>query len=220
METHKTNWNRAIRASLIVYVFVLGYAIVRYNVVRDVSLELIPLFINNKAIALTSVIIIGWSFILGPCARLWPSFFEKRLGLRKPLGLIGFGLAATHALMSLILLSPSYYAKFFLEGGKLNLMGESSMLFGVLSFVVFSVVSVSSFPSVEAKLDTLVWKRVQRLGYLAFFFTLLHVVIMGFSGWLKAESFKYGLASISLLSALVIIIVLLTRIFVPLLRKR
>lgn len=205
---------KALYVLLIVFFITLSYTFLRYNVVRSVPFENFPLYILNKSVALTATIMIGLSFILGPLVRFWPKTFESSLALRKYLGLLGFGTASFHALMSLILYSPSYYPKFFLKSGKMNLIGESSMLFGILAFAVFAVIAITSLPSVEQSLNEASWKRIQRLGYLAYFFVLLHVFIMGFSGWFKPEGWQYGLASISLISALVIILVLLMRVIV------
>ena len=91
----------------------LGYAILRYNIVRNVPVESIPLYISNKAIALSTVILIGLSFLLGPLARFWPKQFVPHLYLRKSLGLTGFTLAALHAIVSLLLflrlIIPDYF---------------------------------------------------------------------------------------------------------------
>ena len=196
------------------------YAFIRYNIVRDVPYSNIPLFIGNKSIALTATILIGISFLLGPLARFFPNIVVPRLYLRKHLGIAGFALAALHALMSLILFSPAYYPKFFLTSGKMNLIGESSMLFGILAFLVFAAISITSLPPIEKHMHPLQWKFIQRLGYLAYVLVLFHVVIMGWAGWWNPESWKFGLASISIISALVIVFVLIMRVIVMVFPKK
>lgn len=207
-----------MRKTAYIVLFVLGislsYAVIRYNIVRNVPFDNFPLFISNKSIALSATILIGLSYLLGPLARFWPKQFVPHLPLRKNLGVFGFGMAAIHAIMSLILLRPAYYPRFFTESGKLNLMGETSMLFGILAFLIFTAIAITSLPPVEKYMHPDQWKIVQRFGYMAYFFVLLHVSIMGFQGWFKSESWQYGLVSISLISAMVIIFVLLMRIFV------
>ena len=192
----------------------LGYAILRYNIVRNVPVESIPLYVSNKAIALSTVVLIGLSFLLGPLARFWPKQFVPHLYLRKSLGLTGFALAALHAMISLLLFSPAYYPRLFLANGKMNLIGESSMLFGILAFLIFAGISVISLPPIEKTMIPAQWKFVKRLGYLAYILVLFHVVSMGWNGWFLASAWKYGLASISLISALVIILVLVMRVLV------
>lgn len=207
-------WKQTFIIFFIIFGLSLLYAIIRYNIVRAVSLDNIPLFIANKAVALSATILIGFSFLLGPLARFWPRQFISHLYLRKHLGLLGFGIAALHALMSLILLNPAYYPRFFSPDGKLNFIGETSMLSGVLAFLIFAAISVTSLSPLEKHMDPRQWKFVQRLGYLAYVFVLAHVASMGFKGWYRPENYQYGLVSISLISALFIIFVLVMRIFV------
>lgn len=213
-----------MRQATLISLFVLGitlvYAVIRYNIVRDVPFDEIPLYISNKAIALSATILIGFSFLLGPLARFWPNQFVAHLPLRKHLGVFGFGLAALHAVASLILLTPAYYPRFFAEGGRLNFIGETSMLFGVLAFLIFASITITSLPPVEKQMDQIQWKSIQRLGYLAYVFVLAHVVIMGFRGWFRPDSWQYGLASISLIAAMVIILVFLMRVLVIIFPRR
>lgn len=197
--------------SLIVFGLSFLYAIIRYNLVRSVPFDNIPLFIANKSVALSATVLIGLSFLLGPLARFWPNQFVHHLYLRKHLGVFGFGMAALHSLMSLVLLNTAYYPKFFSAGGRLNLIGETSMLFGILAFLIFATISITSLPPLEKHMHPGQWKFVQRMGYLAYVFVLAHVTIMGFQGWFKSESWQFGLASISLISALFIIFVLIMR---------
>lgn len=207
-------WRQTQTVVFVVLGLSLLYAVVRYNVVRSVPWQHLPLLIANKAVALSGTILIGLSFLLGPLVRFWPKRFLPHLYLRKHFGISGFALAALHAIMSIVLLSPANYPKFFLPDGRLNFIGETSMLFGILAFLVFSAISVTSLPPVEKHMHPEQWKRVQRFGYAAYLFVLAHVVTMGFQGWWKPESWKFGLLSISLLSALAIIFVFVMRILV------
>lgn len=213
-EDKSVGWKQTTLIVLIVLGLSLLYAFIRYNVVRNVPLDNFPLFIANKAVALAATILIGLSFLLGPLARFWPNQFAPHLYLRKHLGVIGFGVASLHAIMSLVLLNPANYPRFYFEGGKFNLAGESSMLFGILAFLIFVAISITSLPPIERHMHPNQWKTVQRFGYLAYFFVLMHVGIMGFRGWFRPDSWLYGLASISLISALFIIFVLVMRTLV------
>lgn len=213
-DAKSVGWKQTAAIVLTIFAICLVYAFIRYNIVRNVSFDNFPLFIMNKAVAMSATILIGISFLLGPLTRFWPNQFISHLYLRKHLGIIGFWFAALHAIMSLVLLNPSNYSKFFLESGKFNLIGESSMLFGILSFLIFTAISITSLPPIEKHMHPDQWKLVQRMGYLAYFFVLLHVTIMGYSGWFRADSWQYGMASISLISALFVLFVLLIRILV------
>lgn len=189
---------------------------VRYHVIKGVPWDNFPLYILNKAVSLAAVFLIAMSYEFGPLARFLPRVFVPLLPARKYLGLLGFGLAAVHAVMSLLLFSPAYYPKFFSDGGKLNLTGELSMLFGILAFFIFFAVALASIPSIGAALDERKWKAVQRAGYLALALVLLHVFVMGIEGWLKPSGWPGGLLPISLVASVVIAFTLLVRIAVAL----
>ncbi len=207
----KSGWKPAIIIFFIVFLILFIYAIVRYNVFRGVSVSNIPLYISNKALAVASVVLIGLSFLLGPLAKFWPRTFAQKLYLRKYLGLFGFGIAAVHGIISLLIFNPSYYSRFFIEG-KLTLAGELSMLFGILALFIFSIVAISSLPSLENTMDKKKWLFIQRLGYLAFFLVMLHVVSMGYKGWLTPSEWPGKLLPMSLITFIIIALVLLFRI--------
>lgn len=206
------SWGRGLAIGAGVLVVSFLYAFVRYHVLRDVPYSDIPLFTLNKSLALSSTVLIGLSFLLGPLAKLLPHRFSPHLPLRKSLGLIGFGGAAVHSVISLILLSPRYYAKFYATDGALNSIGQFSILFGVLALAVFSAVAVASLPNMFERLGEARWRRMQRLGYVGYTLVLLHVVVMGARGWANPESYAYGFISISLFSALFILFVFAMRV--------
>lgn len=198
--------------TLTILIVVFSYAIIRYNVIKGVAWEELPLFISNKAISLSAITFIAISYALGSLSRFWPKLFEPTLPLRKHFGLLGFGLAALHAIFSFLLFSPAYYPKFFQETGKLTLVGELSMLFGVLAFFVFSLVAYVSVPAVAKDMDPKRWGRVQHFGYTGCVLILFHVAIMGIEGWTKPEGWPGGLLPISLMAAIIIALMLLLKI--------
>lgn len=219
-EEQPINWIRANVFSIVIFAVILGYAVIRYNIIKGVPWTDVPLFISNKAIALGSVVFIALSFIIGPMIKFWPGIFTKFQPLRKYFGLLGFGFASIHALISLLIFTPQYYPKFFLETGKLNLTGEISMLFGVVGFFIFLGVAISDIPSIEKSMKYEHWLEIQRTGYLAFFFVLLHVAVMGFEGWLTPGTWPGKLLPISLISFIIISLALLVRLAAMLVPER
>ena len=198
--------------SIIIFLAVFAYAVIRYNVIKGTPWIELPLFISNKAISLSAVVFIALSYALGSLARFWPKTFVPALSMRKFFGLLGFGLAALHGLISLLIFTPAYYPKFFLGSGKLNLVGELSMLFGILAFFVFASVAISSIPAVAKSMEPERWRAVQRLGYLGLILVFFHVFVMGLAGWLKPGGWPGGLLPISLVAAIVIAFALLVKI--------
>lgn len=207
-------WRTVFVVLAVVLLASVAYTAVRYVFFKGESLAHAPLYLFNKALSLASVFLIGLSFLWGPLCRFWPKTFVPKLYLRKYLGLAGFGLASVHALVSLALLTSAYYPKFFEASGKLNASGETSVLFGILAFFVFAIVSVSSLPFLEVHLDPKQWLFIQRLGYAAYILVLGHVATMGFSGWFSPTSWPGGLLPISLVAAMVILLVLAVRALV------
>ena len=206
-------WKQALGVAVVSFLILFAYAIIRYNIIKGVSFNQMPLYISNKAIAVTAVVLIGISYLLGPLAHISPKKFVPKLYLRKYFGLCGFGLAALHSFISLLIFSPSYYPKFFNEANKLTLEGELSMAFGIIAFFIFLIESITSLPSVEQKMNEKDWKLVQRTGYLALVLIMMHVLLMGIGTWLKPETWHYMLP-MSLISFIIIAYVLLMRLIV------
>jgi len=211
----KNSFKKSVIFSIIILVITFVYAIIRYNVIKGIPWQDLPLFISNKAIALAAVVFIALSFVLGPLARVWPGIFTRFQYLRKYFGLLGFSLGAVHAFISLLIFTPAYYPRFFTDA-KLNIIGELSMLFGVISFFIFLLVAISDIPSVERSMKYDAWLKIQRTGYLALFFVLLHVFVMGFEGWFKPETWPGGLLPISLIAFIITAITLLSKIVISL----
>ncbi len=186
------------------FVFLFGvpltYAVVRYHLIKGVEWSHLPLYIANKAISLAAVVFIACSYLIGRTLRVYADDPGRRLVLIKFCGLIGFSLAAIHAFMSLLLFSPEYYPKFFLENGKMNLVGELGMAFGVLSLWCLSITAITSLPFMYDAVGADRWSRGQRMGYLCLALAAGHVLVMGLSGWLAPAGWPGGLPPISMLA--------------------
>ena len=182
------------------------YAILRYNVFKGVEWIHLPLYITNKVVSWSAVILIAASYLVGK-----RDTGPRQVVLVKFLGLTGFWLAAMHIVMSLLMHSPHYYPKFFGEE-KLNLTGELSMLFGVLSIGFLTVPAVTSLPQMKDSLGLRRWRRSQRIGYMALACTAGHLFVMGFQGWLKPEEWPGSMPPITMLAFLAAITPLLVRL--------
>ncbi len=96
----------------------LTYAIVRYHVFQGVESSQFPLFVGNKAFSLAAVFLIAASYLIGKSSRLFRGDAARRLILIKFCGLMGFSLAAIHALMALLIVSPHTTPSSFPRAGE------------------------------------------------------------------------------------------------------
>lgn len=206
--------------SIAVFLIITAYSIVRYHILKGVPWSNFPVFILNKSISLSAVVFIAFSYLIGVVVRANPKALQHWLKNRKFFGLLGFSFAAIHSIMSLAILNASYFPSKFDESGKLNLVGELSFLFGALSVFIFSIVAISSLPQFKDVLDEEKWKTIQRLGYLALFTTLLHVLVMGLNGWMKPQDWPGGLLPISLIAFSIILVTLVARALVVLFTRK
>jgi len=113
----------------------LVYAIIRYNVFKGVEWTHLPLYIVNKSAAFGGVIFIALAYVVGKLFGGTPGS-ELVRAKAKFFGLTGFGMISMHILMSMVLLSPANYEKFFAASGKLNLTGEVMRRTSLRLFVV------------------------------------------------------------------------------------
>lgn len=204
-----------VRWFLIIVGISLSYAILRYNVFAGVTWSHLPLFINNKAISLAAVIFIGASYLIGKFGTCLPFHPGNLKILIEFSGLAGFSLAALHSLISLLLFTPAYYPKFFFEDESMNLTGELSMLFGVLSLWCLTVTAIHSMPYMSKALGAKRWKQGQQMGYACLALAGGHVLVMGLAGWLKPGEWHGFLPPISLLAFIAAVIPLLVKIIGP-----
>lgn len=120
---------------------------------------------NSFAIGATFVI--GLCFFLGPLSRM-SSKYVVWLRHRKPLGLWGFLFAAIHV-----------GAVMLLDFGTITAPENLySMISGIIAFVIFALMTATSTGKAIAKMGYPKWKKLQRTGYIAFFFVLIHFTVL------------------------------------------
>ena len=195
-----------------VYGIALGYAIIRYHVAGDVEWRHLPLFILNKATSLAAVMFVAASYLIGKVIKWHDQSAHLRLVVIKFCGLMGFFLAAIHAFLSLALLRPSYFGKYFDDGGRLNLQGEFAITLGVIGLFFLMSPAITTLPMMPKAIGGVRWKRSQRLGYVSLGLVLAHLVFMGLSGWLKPSGWNWSLPPISLLAAVAAAVPLLFKL--------
>ena len=189
----------------------LAYAVVRYHFAGDVAWRHFPLFILNKATSLAAVIFVACSYLVGKIIRWHDHDKALRLVVIKFCGLMGFFLAGVHAFFSLGLLSPAYYAKYFDAGGGLNLQGELAVSAGVIALFFLMSPAITTLPMMPKAIGGRRWKRSQRAGYVALALVVVHLVVLGWKGWLAPSDWHSGLPPISLVALVAALVPLLVK---------
>ena len=185
-----------------IFGFSLLYAIVRYHIAGDVPWRHFPLFILNKATSLAAVFFIASSYLIGKVIRWHDHDRALRLVVIKFCGLMGFFLAGVHTLFSLSLLSPAYYGKYFDEVGRLNLQGEIALSVGVVALYFLLSPAVTTLPMMAKSIGGFRWNRSQHAGYTALILVVVHLVALGYKGWLAPQSWPSGIPPISLIAVI------------------
>ncbi len=189
----------------------LVYAGIRYHVVQGLPLAQAPLYILNKAISLGGLAFLAISYLVGKVAGLRWGDRRLQLVVTKFCGLMGFSLIVAHVLMSLALLDPAYYAKFYAIA-KFNLTGELSLSLGVFALWCFSLPAISGLPYMYDELGADRWLRSQRIGYTGLMLAAGHVLVMGLAGWLSPADWPAALPPITAIAFVVAMLPLVLRI--------
>jgi DMSO/TMAO reductase YedYZ heme-binding membrane subunit len=195
----------------VIFGFSLAYAVIRYHLAGDVPWRHFPLFILNKATSLAAVMFVASSYLIGKIIRWHDHDKALRLVVIKFCGLMGFFLAGVHALFSLALLSPAYYGKYFDDVGRMNLQGEIAISVGVVALYFLLSPVVTTLPMMPKAIGGVRWKRSQRAGYVALALVVVHLVFLGFKGWLAPGDWHGGIPPISLVAVVAAVTPLLVR---------
>ena len=177
---------REQRLLLTVGLAVLAYAALRYHLVKSVPWEHLPLYTTNKVFA-----VVGLAGLVG-------SRLAAGREVRQRYGFAGLWCTTVHVLMSLLLMTPNYFGKFYLKSGQFTWQAELSMAAGVLGVGFLLWLLIATLKTETQKQTSLV-PCLARWTLLA---TALHLVFMGGAGWLNQDDWTAakGLPAITLLA--------------------
>ena len=160
------------------------YATARYNVFKGVPWNDWPIYTLNKAFALSALFLLVLPVVRKRSAKGHsdaPTMYMASV----------FG--SMHVVLSLILLSPAYYEKFFVQG-KLTAAAGSSMVLGALAAAVMAV-------GKGMRGDQDPGGGLRNLAILAFVVGL-HAMLQGFAGWFAPSTWPGMMPPITLISFL------------------
>jgi DMSO/TMAO reductase YedYZ heme-binding membrane subunit len=203
----------------VVFGAALGYSILRYHITSEVAWTHFPLFILNKATSLAAVVFVACSYLIGRVIKWHNSDPKLKLVVIKFCGLMGFSLAAIHAFFSVCLLNPGYFAKFFAEDGRLNLVGELGLAVGIVALWAVAIPAITTLPVMPKAIGGIRWKRSQRMGYLCLSLVVAHMVVLGLKGWMTPEKWPWGLPPISMLAVTAAAVPLVAKLWTLVKRK-
>ena len=182
---------------ILIFLFTLIYSIVRYNIFKDVPWTDLPLYVMNKAVSFAAIIYITTYLILEK-----KDHHELGTKIRK----YATNLVFIHLTISLIILTPSYYQKFF-DGEKFNLIGQLSLLVGVVALGLMN--SLRFTKKLRSKASASFFRKYGT--ELLLLLISMQLFIMGYKGWFTPCEWPGGLPPITLLAFIVSTIPLFIR---------
>lgn len=184
-----------------------------YFVLRDFLKDgewKVTLYLFNKALANAAALLIGLSMLLSSLVRL-RRLAPDKLVYRKPLGVVGFGLAVLHALASHLALGEK-----FPWPGWVRENWESALLGGA-AFILFAAMTAVSNRRAMTLLGGAAWRRFLSLaGYIGVALVCVHVAWVKWPSWLNwVKTFNPWLPSLSLSTFVFGLAVLAARLAAP-----
>ena len=136
--------------------------------------------IANRAIADVGMLLIGLSMALSALCYFW-DFADSFIIYRKHLGLAGFAFALGHSVLSLFFMPQLFpFPQYYLE--QKNMLSFSTAL---VSLIIYTIMALISNRFAIQELGGKLWRNLLRIGYIAYFLTIIHFGVRGFPYWLR-----------------------------------
>lgn len=169
-------------------------------------------YLLNKSVAGAGFLMIALSYSLSAIQYLTRRF-ESVYALRRPFGLVGYGLAVFHLLLTLLVENPEapgtrkfVFPAYFLDHWP-------AILLSLLAFVYFSYAfKISVWPGKLLQASGQRWRRRLRYGYLAVLAALVHAVLLKLEGWISwIPTLDPALPPLSLITAAIGVLLILIK---------
>ncbi|MAF14105.1 MAG: hypothetical protein CMI53_04420 [Parcubacteria group bacterium] len=174
------------------------------------------LYIANKVFATTALVLMGLSMALSGLCYFW-DFVDTKIIYRKHLGVIGFGYAVLHIIVTLFFL-PNKFAQ-----PEWIIDHPVSAIVATLALLIFiGMVAISNRHAV-VELGSKRWRALMRVGYVAFALVIVHFALLKYNGWIKwIDTHEPFLPPLSLLEVIfgVGVIILRLALWVSVLSKK
>jgi hypothetical protein len=170
----------------VVFIVSIGYATIRYNVFKGVLWTDWPLYVLNKAFAVSSLVLLVINVYRY-------RYIQNRSNAKifKYAMFLGF----LHILISFALLNPAYYDKFYLNGKLTFSAGISYLLGAIATALIFN-------KGFSKELNNNRETKIKVLSILAFIIGS-HAALQAFKGWLPASAWPGYMPPLSMISFLI-----------------
>lgn len=163
-------WLRAFIIVFIVFLILSVYLYLRrgyYNI-----------YIINKVFGSAAVVLAGMTLLMGPLSKKFSSL-ARFMTIRRHLGLLAFGLAVMHIVLSLSQTQRfAWFSWYFNEWIPVG--------FGILAILIWGYMTYISRNKKIQELGVDLWKnRLSLAGKLGFIAVFLHLTIMKYEGWIR-----------------------------------
>ena len=146
---------------------------------HDVRGKPFTLFTTEKCTAIASVYCLALALALGPLSRFW-SKLDNLLPYRRTLGLTAAFMSIPHVILVFIYLPVKFPEKYSVDYPLSWFVAHwFTGIMGLLSFVLFLVIALYSYPGGIRKLGKRKWMILQKLAYLVMIMVVLHLLSMG-----------------------------------------
>lgn len=166
----RKRWGKSLVIFLIVFLVLSLYLFLRrgyYN-----------LYIINKVLGSSAVIIAGLTLVVGPLSKRF-SIFTGFMTIRRHLGLLAFGSAMAHVVASLVQTQRFEWFSWYLREW-------IPVFFGILALGTWVYMTYISRNSKIKQLGVDIWKKRLSLGgNIAFLAIFLHLTTMKYEGWIR-----------------------------------
>jgi DMSO/TMAO reductase YedYZ heme-binding membrane subunit len=194
-----TTVDRPLRLLGVTFAVTSAYAIVRYVVAGPVPVIHVPIFVLNKSVAWTALVLLCLALVLGPLAGRWPQRYGAWCACRKALGLLGFLMACGHLLLSVLILNYGYYRAYFSQAFEFTPLAELTLAAGVWAFLLWLPALAASLPGVREALSARAWRVAHGCLPVALVATTAHI-LKDAPVWWRPADWPAGLPPISLIT--------------------
>jgi metalloreductase STEAP2 len=203
---------------LVVAAFWIIFTMCRHFKLRKdpYSLERLPTNMANKMLGSIGATCLCFVFIPGCLAAFvqlaygtknveFPRFLHEWLKMRQKLGLFALFFATLHLVMSEAIMSPAYLKYWFIQTKyrlyvndtyvdlpittRMNWMGETVILMGVLAWTIMIIMAITTIPSISRSLSWREWRYVHsHLGFVSVLLTACHLTVKGAPLWMDKDA--------------------------------